>query len=729
MSKNFPFYEQIDSMDCGAACLRMIAKYHGQSYPLSYLKEITYLDREGVSLLGISDAAEKIGLKTLAAPIPFQRLAEDIPLPAIGHWENNHFVVVYKATKKHVWIGDPATELKKISKEEFLAGWARDYFPGQDAGILLLLEPTPDFDAHQGEPLKRHGFYYFLAHLKKYKGLVFQLILGVFLVSIFQVILPFLMQALIDVGVNIKDIGFIYLVLLAQLILVISQTVVETLRNYIVLHIGIRVNIDLMSEFLRKLMQLPIKFFDTHIVGDLLQRIYDNQRIEQFLTSSTLLAFFSIVNFVIFGFVLFVYNLKIFLLFLFGTALYVAWVTFCLMNRKTLDYRRFEYATENQNALVQLIAGMQEIKLHNAEMQKRWIWESIQAKIYRISKEFLAINQRQRIGTTLINDAKNIIITVVAAQAVIKGEMTLGMLVAIQYIIGQLNGPVEQLIGFFRMAQDARISIERMNEIHQREEIEDLKNKLNILPEDGSLELDHVSFRYNGPSSPMVLKNISFRIPEGQTTAIVGTSGSGKTTLLKLLLGFYAPMEGMVKLGNVNLSNIHGQLWRDQCSAVLQDGYIFSDTIANNIAFGQRALNKKRLLQAAKIANIQSFVDKLPLGYNTKIGQDGSGISEGQKQRILIARAVYKNPQYLFLDEATNPLDTYNEMLIMENLEDFLKGKTVIIVAQRLSTIINADNIVVLEQGEIVEQGTHGQLVNLRGAYYQLFKNQMELSF
>ena len=729
MSKNFPFYEQIDSMDCGAACLRMIAKYHGQSYPLSYLKEITYLDREGVSLLGISSAAERIGLKTLAAPVPFQRLTEDIPLPAIAHWEDNHFVVVYKVTKKHVWIGDPATELRKISKDEFLTAWARDYLPEQNAGILLLLEPTPDFDTHQEEFLERHGFYYFLAHLKKYKGLIFQLILGVFLVSIFQVILPFLMQALIDVGVHIEDIGFIYLVLLAQLILIISQTVVETLRNYIVLHIGIRVNINLMSEFLRKLMQLPIKFFDTHIVGDLLQRIYDNQRIEQFLTSSTLLAFFSIVNFIVFGFVLFVYSLKIFLIFLIGTALYVAWIAFCLINRKTLDYRRFEYATKNQNALVQLIAGMQEIKLHNAEMQKRWVWESIQAKMYKISKQFLAINQRQRVGTTLINDTKNIIITVVAAQAVIRGEMTLGMLVAIQYIIGQLNGPVEQLIGFVRMAQDARISIERMNEIHQREEIEDLKNKLNVLPETGDLELDNVSFRYNGPSSPIVLKNVSFKIPEGQTTAIVGTSGSGKTTLLKLLLGFYPPMEGMIRLGEVNLSNIHGQLWRDQCAAVLQDGYIFSDTIANNIAFGQDTINQSRLLQAAQVANIQSYIDSLPLGFHTKIGQDGSGISEGEKQRILIARAVYKNPKYLFLDEATNPLDTYNEMLIMENLEEFFRGKTLVIIAQRLSTISNANNIIVLEQGEVVEQGSHDQLLHLRGAYYQLVKNQTELSF
>lgn len=731
MSKKFPFFEQHDSMDCGVACLRMVAKFHGRDYKPQRLRELTYLDREGVSLLGISKAAEVIGLKSIAAPIPFRRLTEDIPLPAIAHWEDDHFIVVYKVTHKEVWVGNPAEkEMTKIPKEDFLRGWVKPNFDTPDTGILMLLEPMSDFMDKEGGGTTENGLLHLYSYIKQYKRLLFQLLLGVFLVSIVQVIFPFLIQAIIDIGIDTENIQFIYVILVAYLVLFISQTFIDNIRNKIILHIGTKVNATLMSEFLVKLMQLPIKYFDTHYVGDLLQRIYDNKRVENFLTSSTFLALFSLGNFITFGIVLLVYNLKIFTIFIIGTALYFAWSFYCLKKRKVLDAKRFEYATQNQNALVQLIAGINEIKLHNVELQKRWAWERIQKRIYDVNSEFFGVGQQQRIGASFLNDVKNIIITVVAAQAVIdpNQRMTIGMLVAIQYIIGQLNGPIEQLINFLGMAQDAKISVERMNEIHQRENKEDLENTLNVLPEGRNLSLEDVSFRYNGPSSPLVLKNIDLVIPAGKTTAIVGSSGSGKSTLLKLLLGFYPPESGIVRIGNVNLSSINPQLWRDQYGAVLQDGHIFSDTITNNIAFGEEIVDKRKLLQAAKIANIQPFIDKLPLGYSTIIGQDGKGVSEGQKQRILIARSVYKNPEYLFLDEATNPLDTYNEMLVMENLEDFLTGKTVIIIAQRLSTIINADNIIVLERGEIVEQGTHDQLLNLRGAYHQLMRNQTELT-
>ena len=727
MSKKFPFYEQYDLMDCGAACLRMIAKSYGRFYSLDYLRELTYLNREGVSLLGISDAAEQIGLKTLAASVPYNRLADDIPLPAIAHWDNNHFVVVYEATDKYVWVGDPATRLEKISKEEFISHWVNPRQFAPDSGVLLMLEKTPEFDLTENNE-EQSGLKYLFSHVKKYKSLLLQLALGVFLSCILQAIFPFLMQSLIDVGVENKQMNFVWLVLIAQLVLFVTRIAVEWFRGLIVLHIGVRVNIHLMSDFLLKLTKMPLRFFDTHFVGDILQRIYDNERIERFLTSSAIHALFSVANFVVFGIILLIYSLKIFLIFLAGVSLYILWIVFCMQRSRKLDAKRFEYATDNQNALVQLISGMKDIKLHNVERQKRWAWEGVQAKLYNVRTEALKINQQQRTGASLINESKNILITVVAASAVINHEFSLGVLVAIQYILGQLNGPIEQLVQFGIMAQEAKISIERMNEIHQREVEEDKINKLNILPDTGGIILENVSFHYNGPHSAEVLKGINLTIPEGKTTAIVGSSGSGKSTLLKLLLGFYPPTSGTIRVGDVDLNNIQGQFWRDHCSAVLQDGYIFSDTIANNIALGAtHKIDKKRLLRAAKIANIYADIEKFPLRFNTVIGQDGSGLSEGQKQRILIARAMYKQFDYLFLDEATNALDAYNEMLVMDNIQDVHDKKTIVVIAHRLNTVVNADKIIVLEEGEIIEQGTHEELYLRRDAYFALVRNQMEL--
>lgn len=727
MTGEFPFYPQHDAMDCGAACIRMIARHHGRYYSLEHLRELTYVDREGVSLSSISDAAEHIGFRTLAITSNYEQLVEEVPLPYIAHWHQQHFVVVYRVTKNYVWIADPEHGKVSLTKEEFLEGWAQDVENDEPTGILLLFELTPDFQQRGETIAPKNGFKYLFAYFSRYKGLIRQLLLGLFITSCIQLVLPFLMEAIIDQGVIDQDMHLIYMVLIAQMVLFLSYISVEAIRSWILLHIGMRTSINLVSDFLIKLMQLPIRFFDSKHISDVLQRIQDNERIERFLSATTLMTFFSTFNFVIFGFILSYYNSTIFAIFSLATFFYLSWVFFFLRWRKNLDYKRFQQVAEHQNSLSELVRGMREIKLHNAEKQMRWRWERVQAKLFRVSMDYLRIDQIQRAGATFFNEGKNILIIIVAASAVIHHEMTLGQLVAIQFIVGQLNAPLEQLIQFIRVAQDAQISLERMNEIHLQKDEGQSEEKITIIPEYGDLVLENISFQYGSLNSPKVLKNISLRIPKGKITAIVGSSGSGKTTILKLLLNYYQPSEGSLRLGEVSLSNVHNKLWRSKVGAVMQDEFIFSDTIAKNIALGDEIINKQKLLKAVRVANIQPFVESLPLGYNTKIGEDGVGLSQGQKQRVLIARAVYKDPEYILFDEATNALDAYHEMLIMENLEEFFHRKTVIIVAHRLSTVMNADNIVVLEKGEIVEQGTHEELIATKGAYYYLIRNQLEL--
>ncbi|MCK5056867.1 MAG: peptidase domain-containing ABC transporter [Candidatus Aminicenantes bacterium] len=725
---NFPFIKQMDAMDCGPTSLAIIAKYYEKTYSIQTLRERSFITREGVSMLGTSDAAESIGMRTMGVRLSFEKLAKEAVLPCIAHWKQNHFLVVYKIKNDKVYVSDPAHGLVKFTKEEFCRGWISTKKDGEDQGLCLLLEPTPDFYKAEDENLNKSGFKFLFSYLRPYKKFLTQLVLGMALGSLLQLIFPFLTQAVVDFGIYNRDISFITLVLIAQLVLFISQSSVEFIRSWILLHISTRINISLISDFLIKLMKLPIGFFDTKMIGDIMQRIGDHRRIENFLTTSTLNILFSMFNLVIFGIVLLIYNTQIFVIFFVGSILYVFWIYLFMKKRRELDYKRFAQMSENQSNLIQLITGMQEIKLNNCEKQKRWSWERIQAKLFRISIKGLALSQYQQVGSVFINQTKNILITFVAAKAVVEGNMTLGMMLAVQYIIGQLNSPLDQLINFIHSTQDAKISLERLGEIHTKkdEETPD-ETKIAILPEDKSINISGLFFQYEGPHSEHVLKDLNLKIPMSKVTAVVGVSGSGKTTLVKLLLGFYPPTKGEIKVGDIQLNNISGRMWRQKAGVVMQDGFIFSDSIANNIAVSDEVIDKKKLLHAVKIANIQDFIESLPLGYNTKIGMEGHGLSQGQKQRILIARAVYGEPDYIFLDEATNALDANNEKVIMENLEDFYKGRTVVVVAHRLSTVKNADQIVVLDKGSIVEQGTHKELTKLKGAYFNLVKNQLEL--
>lgn len=729
----FPFYRQLDGMDCGPTCLRMIARYYGKKFSVQQLRENSYIQRTGVNLLGISEAAESIGLRTTGIRTTIDKLKQQSKLPCILHWNQMHFVVLYRVEKSkgktYFHIADPAYGLLMYEEEELKKCWISTRQGGVEKGIAMLVETTPQF--YETEPIRyeKMSLWYLLRYVRPYKKMIVQLFLGILGGSILQLIFPFLTQTIVDQGIGHRNMNFIQLILVAQLMLVFSRTLIEVIRRCILLHISTRVNVALISDFLVKLMKLPMRFFDSKLAGDLIRRIEDHRTIEAFLTQSVLNILFSVLTITIFGIVLAIYSWKIFLVFLAFSVFYIGWVKLFMKKRADLNRKNFEQMALNQDNLMQLVYGMQDIKLLGCERQKRWEWENIQASLFRINLRSLNLGQWQQVGAVLINEVKNILITVMSATAVLNGDITLGIMLSIQYIIGQMQGPVEQFVYFMQQSQDATLSLERLGEIHGKENEEsDSMETVNQVSGKDSISLRGLQFTYGSEKSKRIIKGINLDIPAGKTTAIVGLSGSGKTTLIKLMLGFYPPTEGSVMVGEMPLQRISFKEWRKHCGVVMQEGFIFSDTIANNIAPDADVIDRERLLYAVKMANIKDFIESLPLRYNTRIGSTGQGLSQGQKQRILIARAIYRDPDYLFFDEATNALDTDNEKAIQGNLNQFFEDKTVVVVAHRLSTVRNADQIVVLKDGVITERGNHESLISRQGDYYRLVKNQLELN-
>lgn len=727
MKKSFPFYRQYDQKDCGPTCLKMILKYYGKSVSSEYLNRIASISKSGVSLSGIADAAEELGLQTAVVSISFQVLKEDVTLPCIAYWRKKHFVVVHRIEKDIVYVADPAFGKLKYSKEKFCSGWVNS--EDNKEGIIMLIEPSTEFYNISG-PVERKskGLYFLIPYLKKYKRSWGLIVLALCLISLIQIAFPFLTQSIVDIGITTNDIDFIYLVLIAQLMLILSQTSIQIIRDWLLLFTTSKINIQLISDYLIKLMRLPLSYYESKNVGDIIQRIQDNNRVQNFLSSTSLNVLFSGLTFIIFSIVLLYYSFLIFLVFFSASILYFIWSILFLKKRAEIDYMRFDQASGNQTSLIQLINGMSEIRINGSERKRRWQWEGIQIKLFRISMKSLALSQTQNTGGVFINEIKNIVITVLSAQLVLSGEITLGMMLSIQYIIGQLNVPVASFVTFIQSAQDAKLSIKRLEEVYGVDDEED-RSHIKDIPEFQDIMIDNISFRYGAKKDPYVLEDISFKIPDGKITALVGVSGSGKTTILKLLLKFYDPQRGKITLGNTNFKNLSAKNWRKNCGVVMQDGFIFSGSIAENIAEAEEfaRLDLNQVKYAAKIANIHEFIESLPNNYETGIGRSGMGLSGGQKQRILIARAVYKNPHYIFLDEATSALDARNELEIMKNLNRYVKGKSVLVIAHRLSTVKNAHNIIVLDKGKVVEEGTHDELTMKKGYYYNLVKNQLEL--
>jgi ATP-binding cassette subfamily B protein len=710
--------------------LRIVAKYYGKNFAIERLRQQAQYSKEGVSLLGIANAAESVGFKTLAAQITSKQLLDDASLPAILHWEQNHFVVIVPGSKKNkIIIADPGKKhIITLSQKEFNEKWLSHANEAGATGIALLLEPGPSFNEQPEDSNKTIGWKMLLGLLQQQRKLIFQLFLGLVVGSILQLIFPFLTQSIVDTGINTQNIHFIYIILLAQGMLVFSRTIVEFIRSRVLLHISTKINISLLSSFWMKLMRLPISYFDTKKTGDIQQRLMDQKRIESFLTGTALSTFFSLFNLLVFSIVLLQYNSMVFFIFAAGSVLYLFWIRVFLRFRRTIDYNRFSISAKENTATMQLIYGMQEIKLNNAEQLRRWEWEGLQAGLFNLQFKSLALSQWQQAGGFFINEGKNILITFFAARAVIEGQITLGGMLAIQYIIGQLNSPIEQMVGFSQQFQDAKLSLERLNELQEVPDEEPLeKQYIQRLPQNKDIEISSLEFTYPGAGNEPVLKDIHLKIPHGKTTAIVGMSGSGKTTIIKLLLGFYKNYSGKIMLGETAMGNISPKAWRANCGSVMQDGFIFNDSIARNIAVSDLVPNIEKLVEAAKLANIIDFIESMPLGFNTKIGAEGNGISAGQKQRLLIARAIYKDPEFLFFDEATNALDATNEKQITANLEQYFNNRTVVIVAHRLSTVMNAHKIVLLHKGCIAEEGTHHELTSLKGRYYELVRNQLEL--
>lgn len=721
---------QHDSMQCGIACLQMICEHYGKDYSADYLSQLCFATTEGVSLLGMSDAANVLGLHTVCAKVAIDDLQDNL-LPCILHWNQNHFVVLYKIRKgRTFYVADPGKGLVKYSREEFASHWVS--MVNEEKGIAMFLETTPEFFTHHTDDnqsnKESHSFLFLMRYMKRYRKGFSLVIVALVAGGLLQLLLPFLTQSIVDVGIKNKDIGFVWLILLGQLMLTISRALIDFGRRWLLLRISMHINIALISDFFVKLLKLPMAFFDTKLMGDLMQRISDHRRVNTFLTQQLLGVALSLLTFLVFAIVLFFYDQLIFIIFLAGSVGYATWMMLFLKRRKVIDYELFEQQAINHNKTYEFVTSMQEIKLQDCEQRRRQEWEHTQRDLFGIEMKSLKLQQTQEAGCICINEVKNMIITVVAATAVIHGEMTLGMMLAVQYIIGQLNSPVEQLMNFLYSLQDVKISLERINEIHQMDDENGKAGLQTIIDqEQEGIHLDHISFKYDPHALRKTIEDVSIHVPQGKVTAIVGASGSGKTTLIRLMLAYYPVMEGRITIGCTDINLLNKKWWRRQCGVVMQDGIIFSESIARNIAVDDGEIDTERMMQAAEIACIKDYIMELPLKFNTKIGRDGVGLSQGQKQRILIARAVYRNPNYIFLDEATNSLDANNERAIVEHLGSFYRGKTVVIVAHRLSTVRHADQIVVIDNGRIVETGTHESLTALRGAYYHLVKNQLEL--
>ncbi len=725
----FKWIRQHDSMQCGVACLAMICRHYGKDYSLEYLDSFCHANIAGVSMLGIADGARSVGLETMTAAASTYELKE-ISLPCILHWNQNHFVVLYgiSGNGRRYRIADPGKGLVSCTRRELESHWISSVTDGEPSGVVMQLTPTRDFHSHIcDKTAEKRSFRFLFGYLKQYRKYFTQIILGLAIGCVLQLIMPFLTQWIVDIGIRHKDIGFIWLVLLGELMIVVGRTATDFIRRWLLLHISMRINISLVSDFFIKLLRLPMSFFDTKLMGDLLQRIGDHTRVQNFLTGQVLNIIFTFLSFVIFGVVLFIYDPFIFGIFALGSICYGLWIASFLKKRKVLDYELFEQQAINQNRTYQFITSMQEIKLQDCERRRRWEWEDTQADLFAVQMKSLRLQQTQEAGSIFINEVKNIIITVLAATAVIDGQMTLGAMLAVQYIIGQLNSPVAQFMSFIYSLQDVRISLERINEIHEGRNEEPDSGLATDFREGKSIVLENIDFKYDPHALKKTIEGVSFRIPEGKVTAIVGASGSGKTTLIKLMLGYYPVMSGSISIAGRDINEHSLRWWRRQCGVVMQDGVIFSESIARNIAVDDGEVDTERLESAAKIACIHDYVMSLPLRYDTKIGKDGVGLSQGQRQRILIARAVYRDPAFIFLDEATNSLDAKNEREIVENLDKFYKGRTVVVVAHRLSTVKNADRIIVLDGGKVVETGDHASLIAAKGAYYNLVKNQLEL--